>query len=210
MFIYLYISIYLSIYQKTSFSLGGRRSQRCWRGAVRNTASESKWHTQDNQGTILALESRSKSWNNLKFFPLHSDAYLHPNRELLLTETYVTGRIEARPRVSGFGCRRAGARDWYHIAERPAPAPHLAHLEGCAALLMEPVTVPRVSRSCERFPDESGCDLQGALSWHCRSVLSNHWNAEICRTILFHGMCFLIGFRKSSSPQNRQPFVRYY
>ena len=25
-------------------------------------------------------------------------------------------------------------RDWYFIAEQPAPAPHLAHPEGCAAL----------------------------------------------------------------------------
>ena len=25
-------------------------------------------------------------------------------------------------------------RDWDFIAEQPAPAPHLAHLEGCAAL----------------------------------------------------------------------------
>ena len=39
-------------------------------------------------------------------------------------------------------------RDWYFIAEQPAPAPHLAHLEGCAALRIELVTVPRVSRSC--------------------------------------------------------------
>jgi len=26
----------------------------------------------------------------------------------------------------------AGARDWYCIAEQPAPAPHLSHPEGCA------------------------------------------------------------------------------
>ena len=25
-------------------------------------------------------------------------------------------------------------RDWYFIAEQPAPAPHLAYPEGCAAL----------------------------------------------------------------------------
>ena len=25
-------------------------------------------------------------------------------------------------------------RDWYLVAEQPAPAPHLAHPEGCAAL----------------------------------------------------------------------------
>ena len=27
-------------------------------------------------------------------------------------------------------------RDWYAIAEGPAPAPHLAHPQGCAALLI--------------------------------------------------------------------------
>ena len=48
-------------------------------------------------------------------------------------------------------------RDWYFTAEQPAPAPHLAHPEGCAALRIVLVTVPRVSRSCEHFPD--GFDL---------------------------------------------------
>jgi len=43
------------------------------------------------------------------------------------------------------------------IAEQPAPAPHLAHPEGCAALRIVLVTVPRVSRSCEHCPD--GFDL---------------------------------------------------
>ena len=42
-------------------------------------------------------------------------------------------------------------RDWYCIAEQPAPAPHLAHPEGRAALRIMLVTVPCVSRSCERF-----------------------------------------------------------
>ena len=46
--------------------------------------------------------------------------------------------------------------DWYFIAEQPAPAhfiaeqpapaPHLAHPEGCAALCIVLVTVPRVSQ----------------------------------------------------------------
>ena len=44
-------------------------------------------------------------------------------------------------------------RDWHSIAEKPAPAPHLAHPEGCAALRIVLVTVPRVSRSCEKNPD---------------------------------------------------------
>ena len=43
------------------------------------------------------------------------------------------------------------------IAEQPAPAPHRAHPEGCAALRIALATVPRVSRFCERFPD--GFDL---------------------------------------------------
>ena len=51
----------------------------------------------------------------------------------------------------------AGQRDWYFIAEQPAPAPHLAHSEGCASLRIVLVTVPSVSRPCEHFPD--GFDL---------------------------------------------------
>jgi len=47
--------------------------------------------------------------------------------------------------------------DWYFIAEQPAPAPHLAHPEGCAALRIVLGTVPRVSHSYEHFPD--GFDL---------------------------------------------------
>ena len=43
------------------------------------------------------------------------------------------------------------------IAEEPAPEPHLAHPEVCAALRIGLVNVPRVSRSCEHFPD--GFDL---------------------------------------------------
>ena len=37
------------------------------------------------------------------------------------------------------------------IVEQPAPAPHLAHPEGRAALRIVLITVPRVSRSCARF-----------------------------------------------------------
>ena len=48
-------------------------------------------------------------------------------------------------------------RDWCFVAEKPAPAPHLQHPAGCAALRVVLVTVPRVSRSCEHFPD--GFDL---------------------------------------------------
>ena len=44
-------------------------------------------------------------------------------------------------------------RDRHFIAVQPAPAPHLAHPEGRAALRIVLVTVPRVSRSCEHFLD---------------------------------------------------------
>jgi hypothetical protein len=47
--------------------------------------------------------------------------------------------------------------DWYFVAEQPAPAPHLAHPEGCAALRIVLLTVLRASRSCEHFSD--GFDL---------------------------------------------------
>ena len=53
--------------------------------------------------------------------------------------------------ILGF-CRNS-ERDWYFIAKQPAPTPHLAHPEGCAALCIVIVTVPRVSRSCELCPD---------------------------------------------------------
>ena len=48
---------------------------------------------------------------------------------------------------------------------QPAPAPHPAHPDVCAALRIVLLTVPRVSRSCEQFPD--GFDihlLQGYLA----------------------------------------------
>ena len=57
---------------------------------------------------------------------------------------------EACTRRAGLG---RGRRDWYFVAERPAPAPHLAHPEGCAALRIVLVAVPRVCRSCEHVLD---------------------------------------------------------
>ena len=42
-------------------------------------------------------------------------------------------------------------RSWYFIAMQPAPAPHVAHLEGCDALRVELVTVSCVSRLCKNF-----------------------------------------------------------
>ena len=56
---------------------------------------------------------------------------------LLLSTRGVAGGV--RPRVVGAPLRT--------IAEEPAPAPHLAHPEGCAALRAVLFTVPRVSRS---------------------------------------------------------------
>ena len=53
--------------------------------------------------------------------------------------------------------RRNLYRDWYSIAEKPAPALHLAHPEGCAALRILLVAVPRVRHSFEHFSD--GFDL---------------------------------------------------
>jgi len=54
---------------------------------------------------------------------------------------------EASP---GWGAHSSskGEGDWYFSAEQPAPAPRLAHPEGCDALRIVLVTVPRVSRSC--------------------------------------------------------------
>ena len=53
--------------------------------------------------------------------------------------------------------RWAKMRGWYFFAEQPAPAPHLTHPKRFAALRIVLVTAPRVSRSCEHFPD--GFDL---------------------------------------------------
>ena len=61
------------------------------------------------------------------------------------------------------------------IAEQPAPAPHLAHPDGCAATRIVLVTVPRDSRSCEPFPD--GFDLH--LLHHLRKKAS----LSLCRAV---------------------------
>ena len=74
-------------------------------------------------------------------------------RDLLLWSTF--GAIGLLCRPGGERCLQQ--RDSYFIAEQAAPAPHRAHPEGCAALRIVLVTVPRVSRSCEYFPD--GFDL---------------------------------------------------
>ena len=55
--------------------------------------------------------------------------------------------------------RKQSTRVWYFIVEQPAPAPapHLAHPERYATLRIVLISVSRVSRSCEHFPD--GFDL---------------------------------------------------
>ena len=67
-------------------------------------------------------------------------------------------------------CIRKGIRDHYLIAKRPALAPHLAHLERCAALRIVLVTVLRATHSCEHFTD--GFDLlllrKGVNALNCR------------------------------------------
>ena len=49
------------------------------------------------------------------------------------------------------------------MAAQPAPAPHLAHRDGCAVLHIVLVTVPRVSRSCEHL---SGTDRKNQVNSH--------------------------------------------
>ena len=78
-------------------------------------------------------------------FQLESVAY---KREAELVELEEGHHI---PRVWYKSVNFWRKRDWCFIAEQPAPAPHLAHPEGCAALRIVLVTVPRVSRSCEHL-----------------------------------------------------------
>jgi len=71
--------------------------------------------------------------------------------QLLGGETRPRGAVGAPPlsRCLRFRLWSSGGR----VSKQPAPAPHLAHPEGCAALRIVLVTVPRVARSCEHFPD---------------------------------------------------------
>jgi hypothetical protein len=71
------------------------------------------------------------------------------------------------PQKPCVGRTSVGQRDWYLLAEQPAPAPHLALPGGCAALRIVLVIVPCVRRSCEHFPD--GFDLY--LLHHGRSAV---------------------------------------
>jgi hypothetical protein len=61
-----------------------------------------------------------------------------PNLYALFVQSWP---LPKRPRDLGLRWR-----DWYFIAEQPAPAPRLAHPEGCAALRIVLLTVPCVSR----------------------------------------------------------------
>ena len=61
------------------------------------------------------------------------------------------------PCIKHESARDRALRDWYLIAEQPAPALHLARPEGRAAPRIVLVTVTRISRSCEHFQD--GFDL---------------------------------------------------
>ena len=62
------------------------------------------------------------------------------------------------------GCVQGSQRDWYLIADQPAPALLLARPQGQAALRLVPVTVPRVSRSCEKNPDRFGISIPTGVS----------------------------------------------
>jgi len=73
-------------------------------------------------------------------------------------------------------------RDGHFIAEQPAPAPHLAHPEGCAALRIVQVTVPRVSRSCEHFSD--GFDFRLLQGNPTRSCVGRERTSADCITQL--------------------------
>ena len=102
--------------------------------------------------------------------PMHCASYCAPRKPLLRA---YSGWIRSPPptahskpplrysKLQNPNCSRRKVcflyQDWYFIADQPAPAPHLAHPEGCAALCMVLVTEPRVRCSCGHFPD--GLDL---------------------------------------------------
>ena len=54
--------------------------------------------------------------------------------------------------------------DWYFNAKQPAPAPHLALPEGCAALRFVLLTVHCVSRSREHFPPPTAAGRSCTIS----------------------------------------------
>ena len=76
---------------------------------------------------------------------------------------------------------RSYGRDWYVIAEKPAPAPHFAHPEECAALRIVLVAVPRVSRSCEHFPDGFDAQQVIVMNFLCTTCL-HKFLSRPCKT----------------------------
>ena len=63
-----------------------------------------------------------------------------------------TGVLLECPRSLQFFRNFLSARNQKKNAEESVTAPHLAHPEGCAALRIVLVAVPRISRSREHFP----------------------------------------------------------
>ena len=100
------------------------------------------------------------------YFPVTSN----PSRAATLPNIGVPHHIGVLCRVERNGCSSMPPAkapptcqtDWYFIAAQPAPAPHLAHTEGCATLRFVLVTAPPVSRSCKHFPDQFDLHLLGA------------------------------------------------
>ena len=90
------------------------------------------------------LQAPFGSWSHSSVGAIcESLSLLLPILELSGTKVLGVGAICYR--CSCGGTRLQGplqARDWYFIAEQPAPAPHLAQPGGCAALRIVLVTVP--------------------------------------------------------------------
>ena len=93
----------------------------------------------------------------------------HSGLDFLECTTFARQRV--RPAAKG-------NRDWYLIAEHAAPTPQLAHPEGCAALRIMLVTVPRVSRSCMHFPDGFDLHLRPKGTRKLTDVWTTHLQAQ--------------------------------
>ena len=69
-------------------------------------------------------------------------------------ESYITKYASIRRKQTTLTQATSAAtsleRDWYFIAEHPAPAPHLAHPEGCAALRIN-LSYPAYTVQCAAF-----------------------------------------------------------
>ena len=90
-------------------------------------------------------------------------------------------------------------RDWYLIAEQPAPAPHLAHPEGCAATRIMLVTVLRVplkalTPSRESLSRKHTVPRTGAgvvSETNVRGVIASwsmHMSCPVLKALLFPGV----------------------